>query len=86
MVDIPSVEYWTNNVEARFVICFRTSFEKKLFLKKYRMSEEFRIDYYVYSKCRVYDIHHTNMLSCHALRNYDDTDILGKIFNGEIPF
>lgn len=69
MVDIPSVEYWTNNVEAKFVICFRTSFEKKLFLKKYRKSEDFSVDLFVYSRCHVWNIHHTNMVRCQALRD-----------------
>ena len=35
VVDIPEAELWTNGVEAKFIISFRTYFDKKAFLKKY---------------------------------------------------
>lgn len=85
-MDIPVAEYWTNNTEVKFVICFHTSIDKQEFLKKYQKGENFRIDFYAYSKCRVWNIKHTNMISCHAIRNYDDTHILQEFFSGEIPF
>ena len=85
MVDIPSAEYWTNNTEAKFVICFRNRIEKQHFLKIYRKRENFRIDLYVYSRCQMWNIHHTNMTRCQALRDYDDSHILEDIFNGKIP-
>lgn len=85
-VEIPINEYWTNNVEAKFVISFHNSMDKQVFLKKYRNRGNFRIDFYVYSKCRVWNIKHTNMIGCHAIRHYDDSHILQEIFNGEIPF
>lgn len=76
VVDIPEAELWTNGVEAKFIISFRTYFDKKAFLKKYHRNEDIRINCYVYSKCKIQNIHNTNMIRCHALQNYDDTHIL----------
>lgn len=86
MIDIPKAEYWTNNIEVKFIISFHNSIDKQNFLKEYRKRENLKIDYYIYSKCRVLNIRKTNMVRCYALRKYDDSDILEKIFNGEIPF
>lgn len=69
-----------------FVISFHNGMDKQRFLKKYRNRENFRIDFYMYSKCKIWDIPHTNMVNCHAIRNYDDTHILQEFFSGEIPF
>lgn len=85
-MDIPVAEYWTNNIEANFIICFRTSIEKHNFLEEYQKKTDFRIDCYIYSKCQISDISDTNMIKCCALRNYDDTHLLEEFFNDKVIF
>lgn len=80
------MEYWTNNTEAKFIISFRNTFEKQSFLKKYRNHEEFSIDFYLYSKCRLWNIEHTHMVRCHAIRNFNDKYVFEEILSKEIPF
>lgn len=85
-VEVPSNECWENGIEAIFIISFKTSFEKQRFLKQYQKKDFFHIGLYIYSNCKVRSINHTNMIKCHALKQYDDSNILNDFFNGEIPF
>lgn len=73
-------------MEAKFIICFRISSEKREFLKKHRKFKEFSIDFYSYSKCRILNIKNTNMIICHAIRDLNEKYVYEEIFSKEIPF
>lgn len=86
MIDIPKAEYWTNNIEVKFIISFHNSIDKQNFLKEYRKFESFRIEFYLYSKCRITNIKNTNMIICRATRDFNDKFVFDEILSKEIPF
>ena len=85
-VEIPSSEFWENNTEAKFIICFQTNTDKRNFLKQSRSCKEFSMNCYRYSKSKVHNLWFTNMVRCRAIKTLDSENILEKFFNDGVSF
>lgn len=79
-------EFWENNTEARFVICFMKQSDKIDFLRNCKESKSFSIGYSKYTHCKFRSVLLTNIVRCHAEKSIDNDSVLKEIFSDDIPF
>ncbi len=85
-VEIPGSEFWENNTEAKFIICFSRKIDKERFLKQCQSFRKFEMNCYEYTDLKVHSVWFSNMVRCRASKSIDSVHILENFFDDGVPF